>query len=79
MLLDPFEEQFDLPAAAIELGDGEAGRAKLLVRKTSVLSVSGSLNRMRRSGASKPLREWKPVRTMVWSQISPVVRSTGCE
>ena len=23
MLLDPFEEQFDLPAAAIELGDGQ--------------------------------------------------------
>ena len=23
MLLDPFEEQFDLPATAIELGDGQ--------------------------------------------------------
>ncbi len=40
MLLDPFEEQFDLPAAPIEMV--KAGTVKLLVRKISVLPVSGS-------------------------------------
>ena len=41
MLLDPFEEQLDLPAASIQLRDVKAGKAKLLVRNTSVLPVFG--------------------------------------
>ena len=48
MLLDPFEEQLDLPAALVQRGDGQRRQAVLLVRKTSVLPDSGSLKRMRR-------------------------------
>jgi hypothetical protein len=36
------------------------------------VKASGSLNLMRRNGASNPLREQKTVRTTVWSQIKPV-------
>ena len=36
MLFDPFEEQFDLPAATLQLGDGQRlATVKLFVRKTS--------------------------------------------
>jgi len=37
MLFEPFEEQFDLPAAMIQLRNGRADAVKLLVRKTSAL------------------------------------------
>jgi len=50
MLLDPFEKELDLPAAAYSSVIVNAGKAKLLVRKTRVLAVSGSLKRMRRKG-----------------------------
>ena len=50
MLLDPLEEQFDLPAATVELVIVIAGSAKLLVKNTSVLP-SSVLNRMRRSAS----------------------------
>jgi hypothetical protein len=43
VLLDPLEEQLDLPAAAVEIGDGAGGSVKLLVRKAKVLPVSGSV------------------------------------
>ena len=36
MLLDPFEKQFDLPTAAIQLVMVKAGKVKLLVRKTKL-------------------------------------------
>lgn len=42
VLFDPFEEQLDLPPAPVKVGDGAGGSVKLLVRKTSVLPVSGS-------------------------------------
>ena len=51
VLLDPFEEQLDLPATFVERGNRQGGPKSsvvLLVRKTSVLPDSGSLNRMRR-------------------------------
>ena len=58
MLLDPLEEQLDLPAQTVRLVVMvRAGNAKLLERKTSRLPVSGSLNLIRRSGAGKPLCE----------------------
>ena len=43
MLLDPLEEEFNLPAALIEGADGRGGKPNWLVRKMSVLAVSGSL------------------------------------
>ena len=30
MLFDPFEEQFDLPAELVELGNGQSGRSKVV-------------------------------------------------
>ncbi len=50
-ICDPLEEQLDLPAATIELGDGE--RCSPLVGNTRRLPVCGFLNLMRRSGVSK--------------------------
>jgi len=42
-LLDLFEEQLDPPTASVEVGDGaRVGVSKLLVRKKSVLPLSGS-------------------------------------
>lgn len=49
MLLDPLEEQLHLPAALVQSGDGQRWQGRVLVRNTSVLPVSGSLNRMRRN------------------------------
>ena len=47
-LLDPFEEQFHLPAALVQSGNGQRGRLVLLVRNTIVLPILESLTRMRR-------------------------------
>ena len=41
MLLEPFEEQFNLPATAIQLGDRQSWDGEV-ARKTSTLPVSGS-------------------------------------
>ena len=42
MLLDPFEEQLDLPATTVKLCDDIAGSVILLVRNTKALWVSPS-------------------------------------
>ncbi len=42
MLLDPLEEQFDLPSVAIELGDGSGGQREVVGdenQKTPTLQV----------------------------------------
>ena len=41
MLLDPFEEQFDLPAAAIELRDGQRGHGEVVGQKDQGLARGG--------------------------------------
>ena len=38
MLLDPFEEEFDLPAAAIELGDGQRRHGEVVGQKDQRLA-----------------------------------------
>ena len=38
MLFDPFEEQFDLPAVAIELGHGLCGQGKIVAEEDQVFS-----------------------------------------
>lgn len=38
MLLDPFEEEFDLPAAAIELGDGQCRHDEVVGQKDQRLA-----------------------------------------
>jgi len=41
MLLDPFEEEFDLPAAAIELGDGQRRHGEVVGQKDQRLARLG--------------------------------------
>ena len=53
MLLDPFEEQFDLPAAAIEFGNGERRQGEVVGQKDQRLVGLGILE----ADASQPLRE----------------------
>ena len=38
MLLDPFEEEFDLPAAAIELGDGQRRDGEVIGQEDQALA-----------------------------------------
>jgi hypothetical protein len=48
VLLDPFEEQFQLPATFVQSSNGQGRQGGVLVRKTKVCLVVGSLNRIRR-------------------------------
>lgn len=41
MLLDPFEKQFDLPAASIEIGDGQCWQRKIVGKEHQVLAGYG--------------------------------------
>ena len=41
MLLDPFEEEFDLPAATIELGDGQRRNGEVVGQKDQRLAGLG--------------------------------------
>ena len=56
-----------------------AGRAKLLVRKTRVLSRSGSRYLIRRSLSGQSVALLTPSGRTTWSQTRPVLRSTGRE
>jgi hypothetical protein len=49
MLFDPFEEEFNVPTAAVKLSEFNAGSEKLLVRNTYNFLVSGSRKLIRRS------------------------------
>jgi hypothetical protein len=39
MLLDPFEEEFDLPASVIKLGDGQRWHSEIVGQKDQRLAV----------------------------------------
>ena len=41
MLFDPFEEQFDLPATAIKLGDGQCRQVEIVGQKDQIFLVFG--------------------------------------
>jgi len=43
MLFDPFEEQFDAPAQAVELRDGESGQDEIVGQKDQIFSALGIL------------------------------------
>ena len=43
MLLDPLEEQLDLPAQTVELGDGEGGQREVVGEKDQSLAGLGIL------------------------------------
>ena len=44
MLLDPFEEQFDLPAAMIQLRNGQGGRGEIVGQKDQRLAGLGRMH-----------------------------------
>jgi hypothetical protein len=48
MLLDPLEEQLNLPARPVERADGHRRQGKLVAQDTNVLALSASRSRMRR-------------------------------
>ena len=41
MLLDPFEEQFYLPSALVELGDGQCGKGEIVSQKNDLFFLFG--------------------------------------
>ena len=41
MLLDPFEEQFDLPSALVEFGDGQCGKDEIIGQKDELFFLFG--------------------------------------
>ena len=48
MLLDPLEEQFDLPTTAVELGDGERGQREIVGQKDQCLvGLCGNVNQIK--------------------------------
>ena len=47
MLLDPFEEQFDLPASAIELGDGQCWHGEVVGQEDERVAATTSPRRTR--------------------------------
>jgi len=57
MLLDPLEEQFNLPARSIEFCNQSCIERKLFVRKTNVRFLSMSKNLMRRRASGYPSSE----------------------
>ena len=52
MLFDPFEEQFDLPAAAIKLGDGRRRQGKVVRQEDETFVVFG----IEETSAAEPVR-----------------------
>ena len=57
MLLDPLEEQLDLPAQTVELGDGEGGQREVVGEKDQSLAGLGILEPDTPQRAGKPLCE----------------------
>jgi len=53
-LLDPLEEQFDLPAAFVESADDGGGRVELVGEEDKYLPVSGSAEADRRKWWDNP-------------------------
>ena len=79
MLLEPFEEQFDLPAALKELGDGQSRHGEIIGQKDQGFAGERVTiaDAAERGGISCCTA--KPVSTTVWSKRRPVVLSTGRE
>ena len=57
MLLDPLEEQLDLPAQTVELGDGEGGQREVVGEKDQSLAGLGILEPDTSQRRGKPLCE----------------------
>ena len=60
MLLDPFEEQFDLPAALVELRDGQGGKRPVVGQEGEPLPGFGVAIRDASQGNGILLRRLAP-------------------
>ena len=80
MLLDPFEEQFDLPAATIELGNGQSRHGEVVGQEDRGFAGFGIAiaDAAQRVGIIV-LGDADRSVTTVWSKRRPVVLSTGRE
>jgi hypothetical protein len=79
VLLDPFEEQLDPPTASVEVGDGARGNVEVIGQEEERLAAFRVAIADAANLAGYRLFDWRPVITTVWSQMTPLVRSTGRE
>src|SRR5215472_14354836 len=79
MLFDPFEKQFDLPTAAVELSNGQRRFGEVVGQEDKSLASQ----RIAKANASQSLwivLTWvKTARDPVWSKRTPTILSTGRE
>ena len=80
MLFDPFEEQFDLPAALVELRDRQHRQHKVVRQKDKFVCRF----RRRSNGSSATVRSTiattrTRVKAIDWSLRSPDTLSMGCD
>ena len=66
VLLDPFEEKFDLPAVAIELGNGEGGQLEVVGEEDEFALVFGVGVVRGRTGTCSARRAGRSDRCRVW-------------
>ena len=79
MLLDPLEEQLDLPAQTVELGDGEGGQREVVGEKDQSLAGLGILEPDTSQRRGEALVRVEAGERDGLSQTRPVLRSTACE
>ena len=78
VLLDPFEKQLHLPAALVELCNGQRRQIEIVGEKGETFVIVMVV----KNHSAQMLRKWAvfaPVSLMVWSQRRPVIRSTARE
>ena len=79
MLLDPFEEQLDLPAASVQLGNGQCRQGEVVGQKHKAPVVV----LVEEADPSKLFRIVLPgieiLVVIIWSHCIPVDLSTGRE
>src|SRR6266567_1122276 len=72
MLFDPLEEQLHLPSAPVQGANGQRRQRKLVDQKHQFLAVLWMAIADAAQGSGVLLGGMKPLRAMVWSQMSPV-------
>lgn len=79
MLFDPLEEDFDLPAAAIEFSDGQRRHGEIVGQEDQDIAGIGIAiaNAAERNGII--MLAFSPASVTAWSKRSPVALSTGRE
>ena len=79
MLLDPLEEQLDLPAVLVELGDHVCRLARVVGQKDQTLAAGRVVKAHPAQMFGMPAELARPLSATVWSHTTPVVLSTLAE